>query len=133
MKLLSAHRAPNPRRVLMFIVEKGITGIEVVHGTAGTVACSTLPEADFVVSAIVGVVGPRREPFDRAAGPLRGLRQFVESLQSRPAMRPLSEASRTAATARREPRPKASVNQQETSRQKRACTFPGLHLSWLAL
>ena len=35
----------------------GITGIEVVHGTAGTVACSTLPEADFVVSAIVGVAG----------------------------------------------------------------------------
>ena len=29
MKLLSAHRAPNPRRVLMFIAEKGITGIEV--------------------------------------------------------------------------------------------------------
>jgi 1-deoxy-D-xylulose-5-phosphate reductoisomerase len=35
----------------------GITGVEVVHGTAGTVACSTLPEADFVVSAIVGVAG----------------------------------------------------------------------------
>jgi 1-deoxy-D-xylulose-5-phosphate reductoisomerase len=35
----------------------GVTGIEVVHGTAGTVACSTLPEADFVVSAIVGVAG----------------------------------------------------------------------------
>jgi glutathione S-transferase len=29
MKLLSAHRAPNPRRVLMFIAEKGIAGIEV--------------------------------------------------------------------------------------------------------
>ena len=29
----------------------------VVHGTAGTVACSTLPEVDFVVSAIVGVAG----------------------------------------------------------------------------
>ena len=29
MKLLSAHRAPNPRRVMMFIVEKGIAGIEV--------------------------------------------------------------------------------------------------------
>ena len=29
MKLLSAHRAPNPRRVLMFIAEKAITGIEV--------------------------------------------------------------------------------------------------------
>jgi len=32
-------------------------GIEVVYGTAGTVACATLPEADFVVSAIVGVAG----------------------------------------------------------------------------
>jgi 1-deoxy-D-xylulose-5-phosphate reductoisomerase len=37
--------------------QAGVTGIEVVHGTAGTVACSTLPEADFVVSAIVGVSG----------------------------------------------------------------------------
>jgi len=35
----------------------GITGIDVVHGTAGTVACSTHAEADFVVSAIVGVAG----------------------------------------------------------------------------
>jgi 1-deoxy-D-xylulose-5-phosphate reductoisomerase len=35
----------------------GVDGIEVVHGTEGTIACSTLPEADFVVSAIVGVAG----------------------------------------------------------------------------
>lgn len=35
----------------------GVTGIEVVHGAAGTVACSTHVEADFVVSAIVGVAG----------------------------------------------------------------------------
>jgi 1-deoxy-D-xylulose-5-phosphate reductoisomerase len=35
----------------------GVNGVEVVYGTAGTVACSTLPEADFVVSAIVGVAG----------------------------------------------------------------------------
>ena len=35
----------------------GVTDVEVVHGTAGTVACSTLPEADFVVTAIVGVAG----------------------------------------------------------------------------
>ena len=35
----------------------GVSGIEVVYGTAGTVACATLPEADFVVSAIVGVAG----------------------------------------------------------------------------
>lgn len=35
----------------------GLSGIEVVHGTTGTVACSTLADADFVVSAIVGVAG----------------------------------------------------------------------------
>ena len=35
----------------------GVTGVETVHGTAGTIACATLPEADFVVSAIVGVAG----------------------------------------------------------------------------
>ncbi len=36
---------------------EGVSGVEVVHGTEGTVACSTLAEADFVVSAIVGVSG----------------------------------------------------------------------------
>ena len=35
----------------------GVTGIEVAHGTAGTVACATLADVDFVVSAIVGVAG----------------------------------------------------------------------------
>ncbi|MDE1160986.1 MAG: 1-deoxy-D-xylulose-5-phosphate reductoisomerase [Acidobacteriaceae bacterium] len=35
----------------------GIAGIDVVYGTAGTVRVATLPEADFVVSAIVGVAG----------------------------------------------------------------------------
>jgi 1-deoxy-D-xylulose-5-phosphate reductoisomerase len=37
--------------------QAGVTGIEVVHGTEGTIACATLPDADFVVSAIVGVAG----------------------------------------------------------------------------
>jgi 1-deoxy-D-xylulose-5-phosphate reductoisomerase len=37
--------------------QAGVNGVDVVHGTAGTVACATLPEADFVVSAIVGVAG----------------------------------------------------------------------------
>ena len=37
--------------------EVGVTGTEVLHGTAGTVRVATLPEADFVVSAIVGVAG----------------------------------------------------------------------------
>jgi 1-deoxy-D-xylulose-5-phosphate reductoisomerase len=35
----------------------GVSGIEVVHGAEGTVVCATLPDADFVVSAIVGVAG----------------------------------------------------------------------------
>lgn len=35
----------------------GVAGVEVVHGTAGTVKVATLPGADFVVSAIVGVAG----------------------------------------------------------------------------
>ena len=37
--------------------QAGIMGIEVLHGTEGTVACSTFSEVDFVVSAIVGVAG----------------------------------------------------------------------------
>ena len=37
--------------------QAGVSGVGVVHGTEGTVACATLPEADFVVSAIVGVAG----------------------------------------------------------------------------
>lgn len=36
---------------------EGVTGIEVVSGTAGTVAVATHPEVEFVVSAIVGVAG----------------------------------------------------------------------------
>ena len=35
----------------------GISGIEVVYGSAGTVHAATLPDVDFVVSAIVGVAG----------------------------------------------------------------------------
>jgi glutathione S-transferase len=31
MKLFSAHRAPNPRRVLMFLAEKNITGLEIIN------------------------------------------------------------------------------------------------------
>ena len=36
---------------------EGITNIEVLHGTAGTIHAATLPEVNFVVSAIVGVAG----------------------------------------------------------------------------
>jgi 1-deoxy-D-xylulose-5-phosphate reductoisomerase len=37
--------------------QAGVSGIETVSGTAGTVACSTRSDVDFVVSAIVGVEG----------------------------------------------------------------------------
>ena len=37
--------------------QAGITSIEVVYGAAGTVRVATMPQADFVVSAIVGVSG----------------------------------------------------------------------------
>jgi 1-deoxy-D-xylulose-5-phosphate reductoisomerase len=36
---------------------EGITNIEVLHGTEGSIHVATLPEVDFVVSAIVGVAG----------------------------------------------------------------------------
>src|SRR5436305_1823080 len=35
----------------------GISGVDVVHGSAGTGSVATHPDADFVVSAIVGVAG----------------------------------------------------------------------------
>ena len=35
----------------------GISGVDVVHGSAGTVRVASHPDADFVVSAIVGVAG----------------------------------------------------------------------------
>ena len=35
----------------------GVRGVEVAHGSPGAVACATHPDADFVVSAIVGVSG----------------------------------------------------------------------------
>ncbi len=37
--------------------QAGVTGVEVLHGTAGTIAVATHPQVEFVVSAIVGVAG----------------------------------------------------------------------------
>ncbi|MHB1856908.1 MAG: 1-deoxy-D-xylulose-5-phosphate reductoisomerase [Acidobacteriaceae bacterium] len=39
------------------LLAAGVNGIEVVYGSAGTVHAATLPDIDFVVSAIVGVAG----------------------------------------------------------------------------
>jgi 1-deoxy-D-xylulose-5-phosphate reductoisomerase len=51
----------------------GITGIEVVHGSAGTVHAATLPQVDFVVSAIVGLAGLEATYAAVAAGKPVGL------------------------------------------------------------
>ena len=51
----------------------GTTGIEVLHGTEGTVRVATLPEADFVVSAIVGVAGLEATYAAVEAGKANGL------------------------------------------------------------
>ena len=44
-------------KLALRLKEAAISGIEVVSGSAGTVRVATLPEVDFVVSAIVGVAG----------------------------------------------------------------------------
>lgn len=54
VSLMSEDLADELRRKLR---ENGLTETEIVHGTAGTVRAATLPEVDFVVSAIVGVAG----------------------------------------------------------------------------
>ncbi|HEY0795676.1 MAG TPA: 1-deoxy-D-xylulose-5-phosphate reductoisomerase [Acidisarcina sp.] len=51
----------------------GVNGIEVVHGTEGTIRVATLPEVDFVVSAIVGVAGLPATYSAVASGKLVGL------------------------------------------------------------
>ena len=56
-KLISLGAEPDADILRARLKEAGLSEIEVVHGTAGTVKVATLPEADFVVSAIVGVAG----------------------------------------------------------------------------
>jgi 1-deoxy-D-xylulose-5-phosphate reductoisomerase len=54
ISLASEHGADTLRKRLR---SSGLSEIEVVHGSAGAVRVATHPEADFVVSAIVGVAG----------------------------------------------------------------------------
>jgi len=51
----------------------GLTGIEIVYGSAGTVRAATLPQVDFVVSAIVGLAGLEATYAAVAAGKAVGL------------------------------------------------------------
>jgi 1-deoxy-D-xylulose-5-phosphate reductoisomerase len=56
-KLISVAAESHANNLRTRLNESGITGIEVTHGPAGAVRVATHPDADFVVSAIVGVAG----------------------------------------------------------------------------
>jgi 1-deoxy-D-xylulose-5-phosphate reductoisomerase len=56
-RLISVAAEKDAESLRARVKSAGIAGIEVVHGSAGSVRVATHPEADFVVSAIVGVAG----------------------------------------------------------------------------
>ncbi|HVI07202.1 MAG TPA: 1-deoxy-D-xylulose-5-phosphate reductoisomerase [Candidatus Binatia bacterium] len=55
--LISIASESNAEKLQSRLKKSGLSGIEVVWGDAGNVRVATLPDADFVVSAIVGVAG----------------------------------------------------------------------------
>src|SRR5438477_2302768 len=56
-KLVSVALESHAENLKTRLKSAGVSGIEIVHGSAGTVKVATHPEVDFVVSAIVGVAG----------------------------------------------------------------------------
>jgi len=56
-KLISVALESHAENLKTRLKSAGVTGIEIVHGAAGTVKVATHPDVDFVVSAIVGVAG----------------------------------------------------------------------------
>jgi len=56
-RLMSIAAEPDAEVLRARLRQAGLSEIEVVHGAAGTVSVATHAEADFVVSAIVGVAG----------------------------------------------------------------------------
>jgi 1-deoxy-D-xylulose-5-phosphate reductoisomerase len=56
-RMLSMAAEPDADVLRKRLKQAGLSEIEVVHSTSGTVRVATHPDADFVVSAIVGVAG----------------------------------------------------------------------------
>jgi glutathione S-transferase len=81
MKLLSAHRAPNPRRVLMFIAEKGIAGIEVSNIDLNAGAHRT-PE--FLAKSPLAKVPALELDDGRVLTETRAICTYLEGLQPEP-------------------------------------------------
>jgi glutathione S-transferase len=81
MQLLSAHRAPNPRRVLMFIAEKGITGIEVSNVDLNAGAHRT---PDFLAKSPLAKVPALVLDDGRVLTETRAICTYLEGLQPEP-------------------------------------------------
>ena len=81
MKLFSAHRAPNPRRVLMFVAEKGIAGIERVNVdlNAGEHRC-----ADFLSKSPLAKVPALELDDGRVLTESRAICTYLEGLYPEP-------------------------------------------------
>ena len=72
-RLVSMASEPDAEILRKRLKNGGIEGVEVVHGSAGTVKVATHPEVDFVVSAIVGVAGLEATYEAVKAGKILGL------------------------------------------------------------
>jgi glutathione S-transferase len=81
MKLHSAHRAPNPRRVLMFIAEKGITGIEVSNVDLNAGAHRT---AEFLAKSPLAKVPALELDDGRVLTETRAICTYLEGLYPEP-------------------------------------------------
>jgi glutathione S-transferase len=81
MKLFSAQRAPNPRRVLMFLAEKGIGGIEVVNVELNAGAHRT-PE--FLAKSPLAKVPALELDDGRVLTETRAICTYLEGLQPEP-------------------------------------------------
>ena len=56
-RVVSVANEPDADALRAQLKSAGLSKVEVLHGAAGTIKVATHPEADFVVSAIVGVAG----------------------------------------------------------------------------
>jgi 1-deoxy-D-xylulose-5-phosphate reductoisomerase len=56
-RLVSVAAESHAENLRLRLKQAGVSGVEITHGAAGNVQVATDPEADFVVSAIVGVAG----------------------------------------------------------------------------
>jgi glutathione S-transferase len=81
MKLYVSQRAPNPRRVLMFIAEKGITGIETVQIDLGK---GEHRAGDFVARNPMAQVPVLELDDGRSLGETRAICTYLEGMHPQP-------------------------------------------------